>query len=527
MLSSLKQFVAGSDSVLGLEISERGFIAAEASISTDQVCLHRCLGGAWPEGREDNVAQQRGRWLRERLGESGIRGKRAVVCLPRDAVVLKHLTLPASSEQELPSLVLLQAEGRSAVPLDQLCVDFIALPRRADRSGMDVLMATVRTDVVAQYRQLAEAAGLDLVWLGVSPLAASELLVRAVGDALDAPSLLVCPASGRIEMTLIDQQRAVYSQAFRLEGYSADEMALKVVNGAKRVLAASPLPAPASGARHIWMLGDFRTLAATKSALEAELEAAVHILDPLERVEGDRNRQPSAQSASLAAPLGTLLAAARAAHPQINFLAPRRPILKRGRKTRFAVAAALLLAGLGAALWLSLDLRRRELDRRLEFLTTAERQLREQNDKDKGNVEAARIIEQWAEGNVAWLDVMLDFGEQMPLADRAFLTSLRLDVQEGQEHGRVRATGYARDPADVMALNARFLELRDRYQLQPHEIRPNSSDKYYQSRFDLEVNVLAPPADKPASVGGQIVTVPDPPRRDTPVSNSRGDHGET
>ena len=48
-----------------------------------------------------------------------------------------------------------------------------------------------------------------------------------------------------------------------------------------------------------------------------------------------------------------------------------------------------------------------------------------------------------------------------------------------QEHGQVRASGYARGPGDVMALNSRLLELRDRYRLQPHEIRPNLSDEYY------------------------------------------------
>ena len=218
----------------------------------------------------------------------------------------------------------------------------------------------------------------------------TELLVRTAGETLDAPNLLICPAPGRIEFTLIHQQRAVYSQGVHWEENSAVEIAQKVVNGAKRVLSASPLPAAAGGVNQIWLLGNPDLLDAAKSALEAELGAPVRMLDPFELFDRQRLQELPADSASFAAPLGMLLGTTPAAHPSINFLAPRRPVVKRWRKTRLAVAAVLLLAALGAATWLHLDQRKRELDQRLEFLTTAESQLRERNDEGQTGHRVAR-----------------------------------------------------------------------------------------------------------------------------------------
>src|SRR5262245_3009360 len=69
-------------------------------------------------------------WLKSQLTSQGISGGDVLVALPRDEAVVKRIDLPETSDDELPVLVRFQAGAKSSVPLAELSLDFIPLPRR-------------------------------------------------------------------------------------------------------------------------------------------------------------------------------------------------------------------------------------------------------------------------------------------------------------------------------------------------------------------------------------------------------------
>jgi Tfp pilus assembly PilM family ATPase len=502
--------------VLALEWDQRQLVLVEARVAADHVELTRCLSWTWPDDVDAAAAPERaGEWLKQQLDSAGVRTTRLLATLPRHVVTLKHLELPPATDEELPALVRFQSSARSARGVEELCIDFVpyAAPPGTNRA---VVAATVPLATVALYGRLASAAGLDLQSLGLRALAAGELIRRRPAAAPAAPADQTSPASssdlelaitrgaGQFELSLFRQGQIFYSHAAPSTSTDTKTQFHELAAAIHRLLASLKTAADRP-VRQAWLLGTAGRLEVQRAALAGELGGDVDILDPFDLVRVPPDLELPESRSKFAGPIGALLSWSGGARPTIDFLAPRRAIVRRDlRRWRIVAAGVAALAAAGAFAWYR-DAEIRALDARVEGLRQIEAKMQELVKKGQPLAESAKRVHDWTTGDAAWLDEFLAFTGHMPDADRAYLASLRFEFDEAGRRATLKAAGYAREHDDVLQLSRRLLDAREHYELQPHGIVTGQKDREYPSRFEIEATLAAraPAAAEPNLPGAR------------------------
>ncbi len=110
--------------------------------------------------------------VRKAVQYSRSKAKSAVVCVPGSAVITRNLDLPvdAGNEDELESMLLLEAEQYIPYSLDEVALDFSVLGESENNPGNShVLLAACRKETVDVLQSVLEQAGLAPKIVDVEP----------------------------------------------------------------------------------------------------------------------------------------------------------------------------------------------------------------------------------------------------------------------------------------------------------------------------------------------------------------------
>lgn len=157
------------------------------------------------------------RALQLALQRSRSRARQAAVALPGAAVISKTLEVEAGlSEDELESLLRLEADQHIPYPIDEVALDFEVLgPAAGGRGRVEVLLAACRREQVERREALLELAGLQARVVEVE----NHALERACTLLDEAPDGLLAVfdvGAGRTTLSVLQAGRTLYSreQAF-------------------------------------------------------------------------------------------------------------------------------------------------------------------------------------------------------------------------------------------------------------------------------------------------------------------------
>lgn len=477
---------------LALEFDAGWMTAVEATVSQRSVSVKNYHRTRLPQDAAipDDPAKA-AKWLQQELERAGIKAKRVLLSLPRSAVTLKYFEFADAPEHELPEIVRLQTEAQSSLPPDELCVDYLTLPTREGLAGVDVLTATIPNTLVSNYQELLHHAGRDVVSVGLRPLAVAELVhsQQKKTELNDGANLILDRTDSEVSISLSWKQHVIASHDTRINASDTDKDVALIVGASRRMLAAMKSRLPATGIDKIWLVGQDDEFDSLRSKLAAEFDCDAEIVKPTELTTIVKRDCRFEEMSHDAGPVGMLVQQSSPdfAANAFNFVAPRKAIATPDRRLARSIAVAALTLILVLTGWVYLDGENKRLDHQIRKLTEMEEEQFLVLQKGEAFLESQRLIDLWSASRFVWTDELLAFGKQMPPSDRIYLTSLQLDGQDGSGRGRLKATGYARDREDVMSLNSRLLNGMDRYELQPHGIRPSHRDPHYPSRFEVEV----------------------------------------
>jgi hypothetical protein len=367
-------------------------------------------------------AEELGVALKARLKEAGIAPAPVLMIVPRDAVILKDLRIPAVPAHEEPALVRFQTVKELTHREEDIVLDYTVVHGPSTASlGSDrrVLAVVLRKELFETYQRLCKAAGLTLAGITPRPFGLACALQRVAGSSPETPALPQSDAA--VAMVLITGRWGEFSvfrgdvpvltRAINVGGTLAGEL--------RRNLAVYAGQNPQHPVRAIYLGGDVSDDA--RSALAGALpDLPLHSFDPFGG--GSRPEVPDTQRAGFTAAVGVLYARARKAGLPINFLEPRQPKKPTDPNQWLMVAAAaaiLLLLGGGyffTAMQLQakntelagLQEQQKSLARQITFVTDFGKKLQALGDWD----------------SPVWLDEIYDLTQRIGNVDELRITKL-------------------------------------------------------------------------------------------------------
>src|SRR5262245_21005100 len=173
-------FGAGSLKVAEFEITEAG------ALRLRQYGLKSLgLEGSQESKREAVVL----RALQELMAERGFAAKNINVCAPGFHVFSKFVKLPPVDTSKVTQIIQYEAQQNVPFPLEEVVWDYQILGT-TPTGELEVLLVAIKSDVVEGLFRTAEATGLRLQLVDVSPAALCNAFRFNYGDLDGCPMLL-------------------------------------------------------------------------------------------------------------------------------------------------------------------------------------------------------------------------------------------------------------------------------------------------------------------------------------------------
>lgn len=491
--------------MLAIDWEKNQLCGVEADVSRGRVKIKRCFTFSWPEDINPiERAEEAGAWLKEQLAEARISDRQAVVALPREDAVVRHLELPASPDSEIPDLVRFQASTKSTLPLDRLCLDHLPLPARVGFDGRDVLMSTISRQLADAIKKVLQAAGVELISLGITPVATAELISRVEqkGDraAASDSSLVVSRHGNRVEISVVRRRALLFTHSARLGSEDTEEQDTQsILAEISRSFVALQKTQLEIDIGRAWVVGSNEDSRPLVEALKKRMAITtiatdtcdVQTIDPLQATGVELAASEAPGNHTLyGGPVGMLMAREDRLVEAVDFLNPRKPIVKPDRrkyKAAAIAAAVVVLIGLFYG-WRHFAIK--SLQDQITALSAETKRTQKMLKDNQPELIAQSQVSEWIEGSVDSLDQMRQIVEIMDGTEQYYLSELRID-QGTSTLGTINAEGAAKTRSDVYSLKW-GINIRDNFKIQPNKVSTESRDPEYPEKFELNVTLQHP-----------------------------------
>lgn len=432
-----------------------------------------------PSGHEQPALKA---WFSHYLAENRISTRQVIVTIPRESVVVRRLELPDAPDEELPQMVRFQAAAKSSLALDDLALDFIPLPRREGSPSRDVLLAMVPQTMVSAIREFIDEGQRELLAIRLSPIGAAELVAHIEGQKpLDSKSatLIVARHGERVEISVTWMRQLIFSHAARLAGDTPDQQNAVILTEVSRGLMSFQNLNLGFKLGEGYVLGADDDLPGLADALQKRLPITVRTVNPfsLVKVTGDSLKLVAHQSA-YAGLIGAVWSQTQPLIQELNFLAPRKPIIKadtRKERTRqAAIGAGIAAVAIILVYWVWLG----RLDAGIDSRATELSQLDDTLRKGQPLLDAAKTVSDWANEDANMLDELKRLQQQLPGADRVYLSKLSVRTPTNRQPAEIHAEGHAREEKDIRQLREKLIAPDSGYKIAADEIKTEKTEYY-------------------------------------------------
>jgi Tfp pilus assembly PilM family ATPase len=431
-----------------------------------------------------------GRTLRDmRLSNVGV-----LMNVPRGLAVLKPVTLPAGTPQtELAGMVQFQMEKELPFRTEEAVIDFTveshydveADQAQAPSVGIDMLVGAVRLPVVDQYRQIAEAAGVKLLRLGLRPYANMRCVDACTRRGPGESLLVVHLTADETEIDVLVGKSLSFSRSAAVKipaaladpaerGQSVRSVVMEVVRSVQSYQAVER----GFRADAILVAGGTGVEADVAAELGRRLGVRCELFDPAGALQlGDVEN-----ASAFVAALGLAIGHSGAEQLPFDFLNPKRPRVRRNVRRIASVCAAvavvLVLAGGITAGAVVLGGKQAEVDR-LRAKRDAKRKLSGDLKRLESRVAAIR---QWNAESREWIRHWAYLSALLPPCTDAYISALKTTSD-----GWISFTLKARDSKVITDLDKRLNEAGYTFKLKR---LATASDSYgYPYNADVQVYV--------------------------------------
>ena len=405
-------------------------------------------------GEEFDLAnsQKVGEWIARQLKSLHISPGTVVMAARRGEAVLKELLLPPLKDAgEMASMVHMRAARELPFPEKDAVIDFTvtkvptkkelqsakkeAIPATPDTKA-HVVVAAVRRETVNHYQAIAEAAGLTLTGLALRPLASFRALKACVPEINGDAVALISVRRHEVDVDILIDGRLVFSRELSVnleEPEDVTEAAGQdcITQAAKEIIrclhsyegseAFKPL-------EHLYVAGGTGLEDNLRDIIRSQTDIDCKRMPPPTGVRLPKERKTDATRALTA--LGLALGFVDERGLAVNFLAPKRPVLRRNQGRAKWLLSVVVLQALFVFLFGARSKLAEEYEVKLSgangLISTHSILAKQEKDIGRWTRKNADSIRSWHGANRHWLEHVAFLSSVMPQCDQIYLLKINM-----------------------------------------------------------------------------------------------------
>ncbi len=405
-------------------------------------------------GEEFDLANPKkvGEWIARQLKSLHISPGTVVMAARRGEAVLKELLLPPLKDAgEMASMVHMRAARELPFPEKDAVIDFTvtkvptkkelqsakkeAIPATPDTKA-HVVVAAVRRETVNHYQAIAEAAGLTLTGLALRPLASFRALKACVPGINGNTVAIISVRRHEVDVDILINSRLVFSRelAVNLDPQKDATDAVRqdsIAQTAKEIVrclhsyegseAYKPL-------EHLFVAGGTGLEENLSDIIRSQTDIDCKRMPPPTGVRLPKERETDATRTLTA--LGLALGFADERGLAVNFLAPKRPVLRRNQGRAKWLLSVVILQALFVFLFGARSKLAEEYEMKLAgangLISTYSILAKREKDIGRWTRKNADSIRSWHGANRHWLEHVAFLSSVMPQCDQIYLLKINM-----------------------------------------------------------------------------------------------------
>ena len=405
-------------------------------------------------GEEFDLANSKkvGEWIAQQLKSLHISPGTVVMAARRGEAVLKELLLPPLKDAgEMASMVHMRAVRELPFPEKDAVIDFTvtkvptkkelqsakkeAIPATPDTKA-HVVVAAMRRETVNHYQAIAEAAGLTLTGLALRPLASFRALKACVPEINGDAVALISVRRHEVDVDILIDGRLVFSRELSVnleEPEDVTEAAGQdcITQAAKEIIrclhsyegseAFKPL-------EHLYVAGGTGLEDNLRNIIRSQTDIDCKRMPPPTGVRLPKERETDATRALTA--LGLALGFVDERGLAVNFLAPKRPVLRRNQGRAKWLLSVVVLQALFVFLFGARSKLAEEYEVKLSgtngLISTHSILAKREKDIGRWTRKNADSIRSWHGANRHWLEHVAFLSSVMPQCDQIYLLKINM-----------------------------------------------------------------------------------------------------
>jgi type IV pilus assembly protein PilM len=223
-----------SKSIIGLDIGSSSVKAVELAVKAKGLeLLNMGVAPVPPEAIVQGAFLNSGaitEAIRRAVDEAGIKTKLVATAVAGHSVIVKKISLPAMSREELEESIRWEAEQYIPFDINEVNLDFQILDTGDGEGQMDVLLVAAKKDLIDDYVHVITDAGLQPVVLDVAAFAVENTFTANHDFAPDEVVALVNVGSQVVNINIVSQGVPAFTRDISTGGNAYTEEIQKALS---------------------------------------------------------------------------------------------------------------------------------------------------------------------------------------------------------------------------------------------------------------------------------------------------------